>query len=136
MQRPARGIGVVRNADGPLYSQRWATIELLCLLLGAAATFLTGCERCFVIRGNITDDSTGKAVAGAKAILVMDQGYAGPNQVVKTDSSGQFAFRMNEPPRAWATLTVEHSNYHKWSTQFRGAPTSEVGVRLVPRAQP
>jgi hypothetical protein len=106
------------------------------LILAASAVCLTGCDTFYEVHGNVTDYSTGRPIAGARAKLVLDRGVEEPDHIALTDDSGRLDFIMNEPRGVWATLTVEHTNYSRWSAQFRGTPDSEIGVRLVPKGQP
>jgi hypothetical protein len=102
------------------------------LLLIALAFALTGCDTFFKLRGTVRDYRTGAPIAGATARLVLDRGVEEPDQLSVTDDTGIISFGMNEPRRAWATLTVQRTNYSTWSTQFRGSPRSEIEVRLIP----
>lgn len=105
-------------------------------VLAVSGVCLTGCDTFFELHGNVTDYSTGRPIAGARAKLVLDRGAEEPDHIVSTDGTGRLDFIMNEPRGVWATLTVEHTNYNGWSTQFQGTPDSEIGVRLIPNGQP
>lgn len=102
------------------------------LLLVAALLFVTGCDTFFTLRGTVHDYRTGAPVPGARATLVLESGGAEDDHIGMTDGTGRLSFVMNEPPGVWATLTVTKTNYGTWSTQFRGAPRSEIEIRLVP----
>ena len=102
------------------------------LFLFAVVFLMTGCESFFRVRGTVTDYRTGAPIAGAKATLVLDRGAGEEDHSEVTDSTGRIGFWMNEPQSVWATLTVTKTNYDIWSTQFRGAPRSEIRIRLVP----
>ena len=106
------------------------------LVLAVCAGCLTGCDTFFELHGNVTDYSTGRPIAGARAKLVLDRGVGEEDHLISTEGTGRLDFIMNEPRVVWATLTVEHTNYYQWSTQFRGMPGSEIGVRLIPKGQP
>jgi len=102
------------------------------LFLFAVVFLVTGCDTFFAVRGTVTDYRTGTPIAGAKAMLILDRGVGEEDHIGVTDGTGRIGFVMNEPQGVWATLTITKTNYGTWSTQFRGAPRSEIGIRLVP----
>jgi hypothetical protein len=100
---------------------------LLIMLLGAG-----GCDSFFTIRGMVVDRATGTPLEGAKVTLILDKGVAEPVHTLTTKADGVLSMGMNEHESAWATLTVEHSGYCTWSTQFKGSPGKDIVVKMVP----
>ena len=91
---------------------------------------VTGCHTFFTVNTVVTDASTGQPLSDATVTLVLDKGVEEPDVVKTTGTNGKVEIWINEPPSAWATLTVEKNGYETWSTQFRGSPCHEFAIRL------
>ena len=101
------------------------------ILVLFAAT-LMGCDTFFAVSGTVTDGRTGLPLPGARATLVLDKGAGEADTTRISTNDGRVGMIINEPPNAWATLTIEKPGYQKWSTQFQGAPEKPLVIRLWP----
>jgi len=94
--------------------------------------FFSGCDSFFVLNALVIDARTETPLSGARASLVLYKGVGEPNIIKTSQNDGRVRIIMNEPPDAWATLTIKKEGYKEWSTQFRGAPCNEFAIRLIP----
>lgn len=91
----------------------------------------SGCHSFFSVNAVVSDAETGIPIEGASATLVLDKGV-GENPInLETKEDGKLRMWMNEPPSAWATLTVDKNGYLPWSTQFQGKPRHPIVVKLI-----
>lgn len=111
--------------DDPVAIQRTGVLlALLCLA--------TACDRFFTVEARVTSCRSGTPVNGAEAVLKLDKGFGEPDLTRRTDSEGRLRMVLNEPPEAWATLTVTAPGHGQWRQQFRGQPAPGLAICLVP----
>ena len=100
----------------------------------AMTILASACDNFFTIETRVTSCRSGFPVARANAVLKLDRGFGEPDLAVQTDINGWLHMLINEPPSAWATLTIQAPGYNQWRRQFRGQPKAGIAICLEPQS--
>ncbi len=91
-------------------------------LLLLPVLLLVGCDRFFRLQGRVTDCDTGRPLEAVAVRVTLDRGVREPPTTAVTDRDGVFAVGLNEPERAWVTVTLTRPGALPLSESVRGAP--------------
>jgi hypothetical protein len=135
MQLLAKSEGTAATHDtvAPVCGRAGRAASLRRIVLGAL--FLTGCDRFFGIRGQVTDCTSAAPLAAVGIDVHVERGYRDrvesfPNDAM-TDANGQYGFDLNDPSESWATLTFHREGYPSLTPpQFQGHEMSDPPVDL------
>jgi hypothetical protein len=97
----------------------------VCAVVALAGLFATGCDSFFVVRGQVTDCTSGAPLPAVSVDVDVERGYddrveSFPDMTM-TDAKGNYQIGLNDPSESWATLTFHRQGYLSLTPpQFKG----------------